>query len=385
MPRTLNNYKRVIKLITQLVTVSSELRDIVPAWDKLSCQAIEPNVFYESWSLLPALERLVPATNKVAVLLIWQDKSHTILTGFFPLLQESTFRKCPACHWRNWLHLHCPLGTPLLHKDYAQATLTALFDWLHEHSNATVFSLNKIPQEGDFLKQLRVYAYTQGHLLDEQDTWERALIQATCSGEDYVSKHQSKKRLKEYSRLRRRLEEKGDLEFHTLLPGNYSHLTHWIDEFLQLEQRGWKGRADTAMSCNHNEHLFAKSLLLNAAQRNQLMMLKMTFNGEVVAIKLNLLNVTDGAYALKIAYHEDYASYSPGVLLELENIYTLLDNTSVTWMDSCAVPNHSMIDRLWNERRTMVNLHISTHKPLSKTLMHTMRLLKNAYSYYRSY
>lgn len=371
-------------MITQLLTVTSELRDVVPAWDKLSLHAIEPNVFYESWAFLPALERLLPPENNVAVLLVWLDKSHSVLTGFFPLAQEYTFHKCPASHWRNWLHLHCPLGTPLLHKKYAQDTLAALFNWLHDSSHATVFSLNKIPQDGDFIKQLRVYAHTQGHLLDEHDTWERALIHATCSGEEYVTKYQRKKRLKEYSRLRRRLEERGDLEFHTLLPGNYSQLTQWINEFLQLEQRGWKGRAATAMSSNHSEHLFARSLLMNAAERGQLMMLKMTLNGEVIAIKLNLLNIAEGAYALKIAYHEDYANYSPGVLLELENIYTLLDETGVAWMDSCALPNHPMIDRLWGERRSMVNLHVSTHRPLSKTLMHTMRLLKNAFSYYRN-
>ncbi len=371
-------------MITQLITATSELFDIIPAWDKLSRYALEPNVFYESWSLLPALERLVPAAAQVAILLVWQDKTHSQLLGLFPLIEERTYQKCPVCHWTNWLHLHCPLGTPLIHRDQVIPTLKALFEWLHEDSNATVFSLHKLPLEGDFVKHLRVFAHTHGHLLDEQDTWERAILQAGQSAEDYIMGSQRKKKLKEYSRLRRRLEELGELEFQVLLPGHYNHLHQWVNEFLQLEERGWKGRDLTALSSKPDERQFAESLIHNAAERGQLMMLKMMLDGKVIAIKLNLLSATQGAYALKIAYDEQYAAYSPGVLLELENIYTVLDDTNLSWMDSCAIPNHPMINKLWNQRLKMVNLHISTNRPLSKTLMHTMRLLKNAYSYYRS-
>ena len=32
------------------------MKDIVPAWDDLAARALEPNPFYESWMLLPAIE-----------------------------------------------------------------------------------------------------------------------------------------------------------------------------------------------------------------------------------------------------------------------------------------------------------------------------------------
>jgi hypothetical protein len=47
---------------------------------------------------------------------------------------------------------------------------------------------------------------------------------------------------------------------------------------------------------------------------------------------------------------EAFARFSPGVLLQVENL-RLLDNPSVAWMDSCAAENHSMIDSLWSGRR----------------------------------
>ncbi|WP_308873698.1 hypothetical protein [Thiothrix subterranea] len=69
------------------------------------------------------------------------------------------------------------------------------------------------------------------------------------------------------------------------------------------------------------------------------------------------------------------------MLLELENIYCTLDNTPLPWLDSCAIPNHPMINHLWVERRKMANFHMSTHRVLSKPLLHSMQLVKIAYQY----
>jgi CelD/BcsL family acetyltransferase involved in cellulose biosynthesis len=369
-------------LITQLVTARRELRDIVPAWDVLTRETLEPNVFYESWALLPALEVLAPE-DQVSVLLVWSDTSHTRLTGLFPLVQQHTYEKFPACHWLNWLHPHCPLGTPLVHKQYAIETLKALFNWLHEHSGALAFSLNKVPADGEFAHYLRLCAQQYGCLVNERDTWERALLKADTSGKDYVTTHQRKKKRKEYSRLYRRLADLGKVEFQALLPGQGQGLSDWIRDFLHLEEKGWKGRALTAMSCAYGERDFAENLIRNAAAHGQLMMLRLLLDGKPIAIKLNLSSATHGSYALKIAYHEDYAMYSPGVLLELENIYRTLDDTPLEWMDSCAIPNHPMIDHLWSERRKMVNFHLSTQRVLSKPLLHTMQFVKTAYHYYK--
>lgn len=323
------------------------------------------------------------ARTPVTVLLIWSDTTHSTLAGLFPLVEESTYQKFPACHWANWLHLHCPVGTPLVHQAYVQETLAALFYWLQEHSGALAFSLSKVPAEGEFARHLRLFARQQGEWLNEHDAWERALLCRGLSGEQYVAAHQRKKKLKEYSRLRRRLEDLGELEFQALLPGQGSGLSQWIDDFLRLEQAGWKGRIQTALASQQGDRVFAESLIRNAAGRGQLMMLKMLLDGETIAIKLNLTSATEGGYALKIAYDERFAAYSPGVLLELENIYRTLDNTPLDWLDSCAIPNHPMIDHLWSERRKMVNFHISTHRILSKPLLHTMHLVQTAYQYYR--
>ena len=364
-------------LNTQLITDPSSLRDIVPSWDLLARQALEPNPFYESWMLLPALEQLLEQHHDVSVLLIWKDASHSLLIGFFPLTAEQTYQKMPANHWTNWLHAHCPLGTPLVHQDHAIQAVVSFFQWLQKQVHITAFSLNKIPLEGLFIRIFKDVAQEQKQLLDDSDYWERALLNSTLSPDDYLQMYQGNRKLKKYRRLRQRLSEVGDLEFHTLMPGQTRHLDQWIREFLQLEQSGWKGEKHTALACRPNERVFAEELIRHAAMRGQLMMMKMTLDDTVIAIHMSILGATFGAFAFKGAYDERYAKYSPGVLLDLENIYVTLDNKqTITWMDSCATPDHPVLNRLWAERKRMVNLHVSTRHILSKPLVYVMRTLR---------
>jgi hypothetical protein len=51
------------------------------------------------------------------------------------------------------------------------------------------------------------------------------------------------------------------------------------------------------------------------------------------------------------------------VMIELRNLARILDDIegdgpSIDWMDSCAVENHPMIDSLWAERRTIVQVSV---------------------------
>jgi hypothetical protein len=91
------------------------------------------------------------------------------------------------------------------------------------------------------------------------------------------------------------------------------------------------------------------------------MMLALSLNGRTIAYKCNFL-AGRGSFAFKIAFDEEYARYSPGVLLEYENIRLLHERAGVEWMDSCASPDRMMINQLWPERRTIQTVAVATGK-----------------------
>ncbi|HEV2668965.1 MAG TPA: GNAT family N-acetyltransferase, partial [Blastocatellia bacterium] len=83
-----------------------------------------------------------------------------------------------------------------------------------------------------------------------------------------------------------------------------------------------------------------------------------------------------GSFAFKIAFDEEYARYSPGVLLELENIRRLHAQSKVKWMDSCAATSHPMFDRLLPDRRTIQDVVIGAGKPLGDWVVAATPLLR---------
>jgi hypothetical protein len=65
-----------------------------------------------------------------------------------------------------------------------------------------------------------------------------------------------------------------------------------------------------------------------------------------------------GAFSFKTAFDERYARFSPGVLLQLENL-AMLEREDIAWCDSCAAADHPMIDSLWMERRSIGRISIA--------------------------
>jgi hypothetical protein len=64
------------------------------------------------------------------------------------------------------------------------------------------------------------------------------------------------------------------------------------------------------------------------------------------------------AYTWKTAYDESLSTFSPGTLLMLEVTRQHLEDPNIQFTDSCAVPDHPVMSRLWSERMRMGTLII---------------------------
>ncbi len=57
----------------------------------------------------------------------------------------------------------------------------------------------------------------------------------------------------------------------------------------------------------------------------------------------------------KIAYDESFARFSPGVQVLVDLTERLLEDATVARADSCATPDHPMIDHIWRERLVLAD------------------------------
>ena len=111
-------------------------------------------------------------------------------------------------------------------------------------------------------------------------------------------------------------------------------------------------------------------------------MLASRVDGKPVAMKCNFL-AGRGSFAFKIAFDESYSHFSPGMLMEIENIRRFHAIPDIEWMDSCAVPSQAMINRLWPGRRIIQTVLVSTGNPpgnLAVSAIPMLRWLKRLFA-----
>ena len=333
-------------------------------WDDLACHAAEPNVFFESWMFLPALEFLVGARRKVRVVLIWSTgagaaANQRLLIGFFPLELCFGYRGLPVPYATVCQHIHCFLCTPLMRSGFERECLAGFFSWLEKTSTAGLFlELKHFSADGPFFEQLKGYLVQEDFHWEIVSSYRRGLLRSDLSSEAYIERYGAKQK-KEIRRKLKRLSEMGKVSFERL--ENRDEVERWIADFLALEERGWKGEQSTAMAKVRPEKLFFESVCRAASERGRLEMLRLTLNGRLLALQCNFLSGS-GAFAFKIAYDEEFSNWSPGALLFLENVRNVLEYKSVSWMDSCADPASSLVNPIFLERRHMCSIHVARRR-----------------------
>lgn len=335
-------------------------------WDDLAADASEPNAFMERWFVSAGAEHIPPRRDG-RLLAVREDDQ---LIGLLPLAVEPRYGRLPIAHVENWLHYHCFLGGPLLRRGHEQAAWTAILEALDTDPGSTGFlHLTGLVENGPVHRALLAAA---DRPCDTVHRIERALLESELSPAAYYEATVRKKKRKEIKRLQSRLAELGNVTTTRLT--DRDDLPGWIDTYLALERSGWKGRSGSALACEPHAAAFFRDALNAAFDAGKLELLRLDLDGKPLAMLVNFLTAP-GAFSFKTAFDEAFARYSPGVLIQLENL-AILDNPSIVWMDSCAAADHPMIDSLWGQRRAIVRVTLPLAGWRSRTLFKAARAVE---------
>ncbi len=351
------------------------LNAIPTTWDKdwtdLAHHASEPNPFAECWFMRPAICHLAAQAN-ARMVAVWQGK---LLLGLIPLELASRYGRLPIQHVQNWVHYHCFYGAPLIRAGQEHVFWTAVLALLDADSWASNFlHIVGLDPKSPVIASLRDIRST-----DIVHRSARALLQSDLDPADYYTANVRPKKRKEIRRLRSRLDELGAVEF-TSLDADGS-VDRWINEFLTLEASGWKGREGSALGGTASTKSFFEAAVRGAHCAGRLEMLRLTLDSKVIAMLINFMT-PPGGFAFKIAFDEDYARFSPGVLIKIENL-KVLGRAEIDWMDSCAVEDHPMINSLWAERRDIVRVTVPLAGARRKTIFRGARLIEQTAAWVR--
>ena len=296
-----------------------------------------------------------------------------VLAGLFPLVRSPRYKGLPFSVLATWTHLYAYLATPLVRAELAGDVLDALFAWLRTETDAALFEWRTLGADGPFRHALIDALNRRGYEAFRERGHTRAYVRPAATAEAYLAQAIGGKKRKELRRQERRLAEAGAVRFDELPPDG--DLDAWLDELVALEQHGWKGQGGTALGDDPAALAGFRALARGAFTRGRWMTLALRLDGRAIAMKCNV-RAGDGAIAFKIAYDEAYARFSPGVLLEIEQLRRLHEPGAPAWMDSGAAPGHPMIDHLWRERLAIETWIVPTGRSPGELAVAAMPLVR---------
>lgn len=319
-------------------------------WQALADACTSANIFFEPWAVKAC--QTLPEGRGLHLLLV-EDRDGS-WAGLLPLMQWRVGGV--TIGWQNWDQRVRALGDPLIRRGYEAKVWQAMLSKLAGDWRQPMLRLSTLDEQGPVASALSD-CLTQG-------SWpyritrrlERAVLNHGASAADYCAVNIRGKVLKEYRRLKRRLADRGVLCVERLSPD--AAATDWTEQLLTMEAAGWKGRDNVAAACDPVLDACVHRLLDEAHQLGRLDFWRMTLDGEPLSMLACLENGQRQAYQYKISYDERYAASSPGVLLELEYLQAMLDEGRLVKSDSCARPDHPMINRLWVDRMPICSLVI---------------------------
>jgi len=335
--------------------------------DELCANSIDSNPLFEAVTLSAAMTHL-QGKSPAQVALIWRKadgQASRELIGLFPYFTPRFYLGLPVRIWSIWTHIHSFLVTPIVREGFELDAIRQFLEFA-DQSGALMVRFPLFQADGAFGPALAEVVLERELPMVETGRHERAFLKADLDGESYLAANMRKKKRKEYNRQWNRLSETGDLKFES--PDASLDLTKWLQDFLQLERSGWKGKRGTALAERENERAFFEAMCRGAHAAGKFHAAQITLDGTPIAMLASFVSGR-GAYSFKIAFNEDYARFSPGASLMMKAIDAFHHDPRIDWVDSCAIPNHPMIDHIWAERRQMREVNVATSNRLSPWLV----------------
>lgn len=330
--------------------------DLQEELDFLSNRAMEPNVFFTSRFLAPAMPRLEDREIRLAIVRD-ESESHSRLRLLMPFSVERPGFSIGAPIVRAWANSFGPLGTPLVDAEGAGEIMDHFLEAMgrEEMRLPSVLVLPDIRLNGPFAQMARAISMSRNLPVDVTNEHARPMLDSLKDGDSYLRDSIKASHMREMRRQWGHLARLGSATYE--VARQPKEILMRMEEFLLLEASGWKGKKRSAMLSDRLRAAFAREAVNNLAEIDAARIHTIDLDGKAIASMIVLI-MNGEAYTWKTAFNEDFARYSPGKLLTAQITDWHLDDANIIRTDSCALPDHPIMSRLWREREAMGTLII---------------------------
>ena len=299
-------------------------------WQKLARESCFPNPFFEQWCLLPALRHF---TDNQPVFLVVARHAGAF-AALFPVVLLRKYRCIP--YVSIWQHDHCYLSDPLLMQDVDILFLVKILTgYFHAHWFFIPVHAPALLATSKYVTSSR---WSRGAVLEKQE------IEAHLSGVGGKSRREIRRSFK-------KLYENLDIKYL-----EHNDLRKGLDNFCNLEHRGWKGRTGGSILSSSSVTLFYNDMIAKIKNRESLTFQELWDGNTLIASAMRMMR---GGYwyDIKTTYNENYREYGPGKLLELINLEFLKFEDFIQ-LDSCTSRDNYVINKYWPHQLELCSSYV---------------------------
>lgn len=352
--------------------------------EKLAGQTLETNIFFEPALLQPALTHLGSDDIKLCT---GTNPETGALSAAMPVARAKgrygPLSIVPA-PLMTWQHPYAMVGTPLVDRLCAEAALGSLFDGIAtQFRGPKVLLMRHVRTDGPLWPVLKTALDHTGRRHVVLETYDRAGLDISNPSETTMRELTGKKSASSIRASRRKLGQLGAVKNQSATEGEA--LTEALETFLKLEASGWKGRAGTALLTIGGGHAdFVRNAVRQLAASQRARIDTITLNAEPIAATLSIRGGTKVAPSWmpwKTAFDERFMEYGPGAQTLHDVTEILLQdaakNGTCLMLDSLAVSDSVIANRLWRHRWTFVDVLIDL-VPSGSTAFGPIRMAERA-------
>jgi CelD/BcsL family acetyltransferase involved in cellulose biosynthesis len=332
------------------------------SWARLTGRAGGNNVFSTDWFMASAIRHCAPPAGvKLAIVRTLDGE----WIGVLPVTFERWFGRCPLPGWQSWHSANQFDHAPLIERGAEHIFWHCLLAQLDRKPGAALaLCLEGVPLDDPATAALIEVCLASGRALHRTGGFTRPMrAPGPPSPQAQAARAKLDKRL---DALTRKLErEVGAVEIAALAP--VADPAAWVEQFLALEQSGWKGSSASALASQAATAKKFRQVIRIAHQQGMVRLMSLSAAGQVIAMTTWFVG-SARACGFKMAYDEAFRSYAPGRLLMRAVADTSAAEHPALAFDSCARAD-ARPDPLWPDAREFAHYAISIGGPARRSVL----------------
>jgi CelD/BcsL family acetyltransferase involved in cellulose biosynthesis len=347
--------------ITVEIASGDRLIAIDADWRDLITRADVPNVFMH-----PALVRLASHHYAAPALALlawqWQPAGERLVGVWAFKCARAPQSILPVTVLSAPPMPNAYLATPVIDRGYLDEALAAMLDRIAgDAALPKIIALEAMTIDGATMQALAKVLAARGSPACVLNQRRRPRLASTLDGKQYLEQALSGGSRKKLRQQRRRLGERGRLEFRVV--SEPAAVCAMFENFLATEAAAWKGRLGTALSSHPADAAFARAMIAALAPQGEAAIYILALDGRPVSLQV-VLRAGSAAYTWKTAYDERLHDYSPGMLLFEDYTAALLADERIAYADSCTFDDTGFM-AAWRERQAIAAMWIDTRRNAS--------------------